>query len=298
MATGTLGDAISPFEALSAWDAVARRGTHGLHHVCSCRLAWHAASKVAAGSAQRCCGWGMLLTCKSRCPRSRGWELNLQCTGALWPGERCMPVPVTVLHAEDGGWSLQCAGTLWLGNAAYLYLSVSFIQMLKALMPVAVFCTGCTFGIESFSAGALANMVSTVLLGISLGSSIMLPGALHCLAAGRNAQQYVWQWPSQPFEGPCHTCIRHTLRYTAAYAMLPASTPKLSADIRIDCGAGGRDSWRGHCVLRRDQLCGHRRGPAAHQRHDRINASHPCADPSSGEPEVTNSLVSKSHQSC
>ncbi len=51
------------------------------------------------------------------------------------------------------------AGTLWLGNAAYLYLSVSFIQMLKALMPVAVFCTGCTFGIESFSVGALANMV-------------------------------------------------------------------------------------------------------------------------------------------
>ena len=50
------------------------------------------------------------------------------------------------------------AGTLWLGNAAYLYLSVSFIQMLKALMPVAVFCTGCTFGIESFSVGALGNM--------------------------------------------------------------------------------------------------------------------------------------------
>ena len=34
------------------------------------------------------------------------------------------------------------AGTLWVGNAAYLYLSVSFIQMLKALMPVAVFSVG------------------------------------------------------------------------------------------------------------------------------------------------------------
>lgn len=51
------------------------------------------------------------------------------------------------------------AGTLWLGNAAYLYLSVSFIQMLKALMPVAVFATGCAFGIESFSTSTLANMV-------------------------------------------------------------------------------------------------------------------------------------------
>lgn len=51
------------------------------------------------------------------------------------------------------------SGTLWLGNAAYLYLSVSFIQMLKALMPVAVFCSGCAFGIETFSLGTLANMV-------------------------------------------------------------------------------------------------------------------------------------------
>ena len=54
---------------------------------------------------------------------------------------------------------VRCSGTLWLGNAAYMYLSVSFIQMLKALMPVAVFTTGCVFGIESFSAGTLFNMV-------------------------------------------------------------------------------------------------------------------------------------------
>ncbi len=27
---------------------------------------------------------------------------------------------------------------LWMGNAAYLYLSVSFIQMIKALMPLSV----------------------------------------------------------------------------------------------------------------------------------------------------------------
>ena len=40
-----------------------------------------------------------------------------------------------------------------------MYLSVSFIQMLKALMPVAVFSTGCVFGIETFSAGTLFNMV-------------------------------------------------------------------------------------------------------------------------------------------
>ena len=53
-----------------------------------------------------------------------------------------------------------CAGTLWLGNSVYMYLSVAFIQMLKALMPVAVFATGCMFGIEKFQFTTLANMVS------------------------------------------------------------------------------------------------------------------------------------------
>lgn len=41
------------------------------------------------------------------------------------------------------------SGTLWFGNAAYGYLSVSFIQMLKALMPAAVYLAGllwvCTY---------------------------------------------------------------------------------------------------------------------------------------------------------
>ena len=31
------------------------------------------------------------------------------------------------------------SGTPWFGNASYTYLSVSFIQMLKALMPAAVY---------------------------------------------------------------------------------------------------------------------------------------------------------------
>lgn len=53
-----------------------------------------------------------------------------------------------------------CAGTLWLSNAAYLYLSVSFIQMLKALMPVAVFAVGCCLGTEGYSNATMVNMVS------------------------------------------------------------------------------------------------------------------------------------------
>ncbi|KAK9819643.1 hypothetical protein WJX72_000664 [[Myrmecia] bisecta] len=61
------------------------------------------------------------------------------------------------------------AGTLWLGNAAYLYLSVSFIQMLKALMPVAVFIVGCGLGTENYSLPTLSNMI-VVTIGVGIAS--------------------------------------------------------------------------------------------------------------------------------
>eukprot|EP00884_Botryococcus_braunii_P008410 jgi/Botrbrau1/17570/Bobra.0166s0017.1 len=61
------------------------------------------------------------------------------------------------------------SGTLWLGNAAYMYLSVSFIQMLKALMPVAVFGVGCGFGVETFSWNSLTNMI-VVTVGVAIAS--------------------------------------------------------------------------------------------------------------------------------
>eukprot|EP00798_Chlamydomonas_sp_ICE-L_P001689 gene1689-33086_t len=61
------------------------------------------------------------------------------------------------------------AGTLWLGNAAYLYLSVSFIQMLKALMPMAVFLVGVLFGTEAFNVKTAANMV-VVGVGVAIAS--------------------------------------------------------------------------------------------------------------------------------
>ncbi len=56
-----------------------------------------------------------------------------------------------------------------MGNAAYLYLSVSFIQMLKALMPVAVFSVGCVFGTERFKWPVFANML-LVTLGVAIAS--------------------------------------------------------------------------------------------------------------------------------
>ena len=51
------------------------------------------------------------------------------------------------------------AASLWLSNSSYLYLSVSFIQMTKSLMPGLVYATGVALGTETFSATSAANMV-------------------------------------------------------------------------------------------------------------------------------------------
>ena len=78
------------------------------------------------------------------------------------------------------------SGTLWLGNAAYLYLSVSFIQMLKALMPVAVFGVGCGLGTESYNHNTMLNMV-IVTIGVAIASygeiNFVVLGVLLQLAA-------------------------------------------------------------------------------------------------------------------
>lgn len=62
------------------------------------------------------------------------------------------------------------AGTLWLGNAAYMHLSVSFIQMLKALMPAAVYGVGCALGTETFARSRALNM-AVVTAGVAAASA-------------------------------------------------------------------------------------------------------------------------------
>lgn len=61
--------------------------------------------------------------------------------------------------------------SLWLSNSAYIYLSVSFIQMLKALMPVAVYTIGILFKKDSFKTSTMCNM-----LAISIGVAIAAYG--------------------------------------------------------------------------------------------------------------------------
>jgi len=59
--------------------------------------------------------------------------------------------------------------SLWCSNSAYIYLSVAFIQMLKAMSPVVVFVISCGFGIETYSHGMLANMV-VITTGVMIAS--------------------------------------------------------------------------------------------------------------------------------
>mmetsp|Transcript_4858 Transcript_4858/g.16941 ORF Transcript_4858/g.16941 Transcript_4858/m.16941 type:complete len:332 (+) Transcript_4858:238-1233(+) len=68
-------------------------------------------------------------------------------------------VPIGVLYAAS----------LWLSNSAYLHLSVAFVQMLKALMPVAVYSTGVCFGIDKFDTKMFLNM-AVITLGVVVAS--------------------------------------------------------------------------------------------------------------------------------
>ncbi|KAM3218216.1 hypothetical protein P3S67_025695 [Capsicum chacoense] len=61
--------------------------------------------------------------------------------------------------------------SLWLSNSAYIYLSVSFIQMLKALMPVAVYTIGILFKKDTFKNSTMGNMMA-----ISVGVAIAAYG--------------------------------------------------------------------------------------------------------------------------
>ncbi|XP_057439161.1 probable sugar phosphate/phosphate translocator At3g17430 [Lotus japonicus] len=66
------------------------------------------------------------------------------------------------------------AASLWFGNTAYLFISVAFIQMLKALMPVATFLVAVTLGTEKLRCDVFWNMVL-----VSVGVVISSYGEIH-----------------------------------------------------------------------------------------------------------------------
>jgi len=68
-------------------------------------------------------------------------------------------VPVAALFAVS----------LWLSNSAYLYLSVAFIQMVKAQMPCVVYAVGCILKIETPSWPTAINM-GVITVGVTIAS--------------------------------------------------------------------------------------------------------------------------------
>ena len=61
------------------------------------------------------------------------------------------------------------AVVLWMGNTAYVYLSVAFIQMVKALMPCVVYTVGCVFKVETYKKETMMNM-AVIALGVGIAS--------------------------------------------------------------------------------------------------------------------------------
>lgn len=61
------------------------------------------------------------------------------------------------------------AVVLWMGNSAYVYLSVAFIQMVKALMPCVVYTVGCVFKVEKYKRETMMNML-VIALGVAIAS--------------------------------------------------------------------------------------------------------------------------------
>lgn len=66
------------------------------------------------------------------------------------------------------------ASSLWFGNTAYLFISVAFIQMLKALMPVATFLMAVICGTDKLRLDIFLNMVL-----VSIGVVVSSYGEIH-----------------------------------------------------------------------------------------------------------------------
>lgn len=71
------------------------------------------------------------------------------------------------------------AASLWFGNTAYLFISVAFIQMLKALMPVATFVMAVLCGTDKLRCDLFLNMLL-----VSFGVVISSYGEIHFNVVG------------------------------------------------------------------------------------------------------------------
>lgn len=82
-----------------------------------------------------------------------------------WPTYWRAVLPIGILYSL----------ILSLSNATYMFLSVSFIQMLKALTPASVYAVGCIFGTEQWSWRVALNL-AVVIIGVLISAyGVILP---------------------------------------------------------------------------------------------------------------------------
>ena len=78
------------------------------------------------------------------------------------------------------------AASLFFGNMSFMYLTVSFMQMLKANMPVIIFTVGCLFATEVFTFASFGIMV-VIAAGVAMASygelNFSVPGMLCMFSA-------------------------------------------------------------------------------------------------------------------
>eukprot|EP00928_Gymnodinium_smaydae_P035103 TRINITY_DN24765_c0_g3_i1.p1 TRINITY_DN24765_c0_g3~~TRINITY_DN24765_c0_g3_i1.p1 ORF type:complete len:486 (-),score=126.83 TRINITY_DN24765_c0_g3_i1:200-1657(-) len=86
---------------------------------------------------------------------------------SLMPAATRLPMPITAVIRAVAIPALLLTTTLALGNRAYLYLSVSLIQMVKAGMPMLVYLVSCILGVEAVSS-KVAGAVVAILVGVSM----------------------------------------------------------------------------------------------------------------------------------
>ena len=102
------------------------------------------------------------------------------------------------------------AASLWLSNSAYLHLSVSFIQMTKALMPGLVYFVGIIFRTEKYHGLTTLNMFI-----IAVGVAIAAYGEINFIWIG-----VIEQFSALIFEAT-RLCLVQILIKNKGYAMNP-----------------------------------------------------------------------------
>lgn len=107
---------------------------------------------------------------------------------------------------------------LWSSNLAYLYLSVSFVQMLKAALPLVVYIIGCIIGTERITVPMVFNMF-IVVGGVAAASY----GELHFVWIGVIIQ--------------CGSILVEAVRVTMVQLLLQANGIKLNPVNTIYCVA-------------------------------------------------------------